>query len=175
MKRALLHRLCGMAGAVAMAFPVFVVAAESPAAENPDAAFFKTAAEGGLAEVQLGQLAQDKSPTPSVQAFGLMMMTDHAVANDKLKTIAESKDIDLPTTPSAGQMATQGKLSGLTGGAFDKYYIKDMLSDHHEAIKAFQKEASSGRDPDAKAFAAATLPTLKVHLKKIRTMTAAQG
>jgi putative membrane protein len=143
--------------------------------ENPDAAFYKKAAEGGIAEVQMGKLAQDKSPTDSVKEFGAMMVTDHSAANDKLMAIAAKKDIKLPTSPSVGQMATKAKLEVLSGDTFDKSYIKGMVKDHQEDIKEFQTEAASGQDPDAKAYAAATLPTLKTHLKKIKAIAAAQG
>jgi putative membrane protein len=145
------------------------------AADNPDASFYKKAAEGGLAEVELGKLAQDKSSTESVKEFGAMMIKDHSAANEKLKAIAEAKSIKLPTSPSVGQMATKTKLEVLGGKTFDKSYIKGMVADHKEDIKEFQKEASTGQDADAKAYAAATLPTLKAHLKKIEAIAAAQG
>jgi putative membrane protein len=72
-------------------------------------------------------------------------------------------------------MATKTKLEVLSGTAFDKSYVKGMVDDHKEDIKEFQKEASTGQDADAKAYAAATLPTLKAHLKKIQAIAAAQG
>ncbi|HTG18053.1 MAG TPA: DUF4142 domain-containing protein [Blastocatellia bacterium] len=165
-----MKKLCWAVISMSLALPVSVFAAD-----NPDASFYKKAAEGGLAEVELGKLAQDKSPTQSVKEFGSMMIKDHSAANEKLKAIAEAKSIKLPTSPSVGQMATKTKLEVLTGKTFDKSYIKGMVADHKEDIKEFQEEASSGQDADAKAFAAATLPTLKAHLKKIEAIAAAQG
>jgi putative membrane protein len=163
-------KLCWAVMSMSLALPVSVFAVD-----NPDASFYKKAAEGGLAEVELGKLAQDKSPTQSVKEFGSMMIKDHSAANEKLKAIAEAKSIKLPTNPSVGQMATKTKLEVLSGKTFDKSYIKGMVADHKEDIKEFQKEASEGQDADAKAFAAATLPTLKAHLKKIEAIAAAQG
>jgi putative membrane protein len=142
------------------------------AADNPDAGFYKHAAEGGISEVQLGNVAQEKSANPGVQEFGAMMVKDHTAANDKLKAIAASKGISLPTSASMGQMATKAKLEVLTGETFDKSYIKAMVKDHQEDIAEFKKEAASGQDPDAKAYAAATLPTLQKHLKKIQAIAA---
>ncbi|MDB6084015.1 MAG: outer membrane protein, partial [Gammaproteobacteria bacterium] len=95
--------------------------------------------------------------------------------NEKLKTIAASKNIKLPASPSVGQMATKTKLQVLTGDAFDKSYIKGMIEDHEEDIKEFRKEATSGQDAEAKAYAAATLPTLQTHLKKIQQIAASAG
>jgi putative membrane protein len=142
---------------------------------NPDASFYKKAAEGGLAEVELGNLAQKKSDDQSVKDFGAMMVKDHSAANDKLKALADSKNIKLPTKPSVGQMASKTKLEVLTGKTFDKSYIKGMVADHKKDIKEFKKEAASGQDPDAKAYAAATLPTLEGHLTKIESIAKDAG
>ena len=165
-----MNTVCGAVMSISLALPVSLFAAD-----NPDASFYKKAAEGGMVEVELGKLAQDKSPTQSVKDFGAMMIKDHSAANDRLKAIAERKEIKLPASPSVGQMATKAKLEVLSGTAFDKSYVKGMVDDHKEDIEEFQKEASTGQDADAKAYAAATLPTLKAHLKKIQAIAAAQG
>jgi putative membrane protein len=144
-------------------------------ADNPDATFYKHAAEGGMAEVELGNLAQEKAQSQSVKDFGAMMVKDHSAANDKLKSIAASKDVKLPSSPSVGQTATKTKLNVLSGDSFDKSYVKSMIKDHEEDIAEFKKEAASGQDPDAKAFAKSTLPTLQSHLKKIQAVAAEMG
>lgn len=154
-----------------LVFPFAAFGADS----NPDAAFYKHAAEGGMSEVDLGNLAQKKSSNGSVKDFGAMMVKDHTAANDKLKGVAASKNISLPTSASIGQMATKAKLEILSGDTFDKSYIKGMIKDHEEDIAMFKKEAASGQDPDAKALAVATLPTLRAHLKKIKSIATAVG
>jgi putative membrane protein len=78
-------------------------------------------------------------------------------------------------TPSVSQTATKGKLEVLSGDTFDKSYIKGTIKDHEDDIKAFEKESQSGQDTDAKAFATATLPTLREHLKMIRSIASAAG
>ena len=142
---------------------------------NPDASFFKRAAEGGIFEVDAGNLAQQKSTNQQVKDFGAMMVKDHSAANQKLQSIAASKSITLPTSASVGQMATKGKLDVLSGDTFDKSYIKSQLKAHQQTIALFKKEIASGQDPDAKAFASATLPTLRMHLKTIKTIAANEG
>jgi putative membrane protein len=160
---------------LAIAAVVSCFAAVSIAAENPDADFYKKAAEGGMAEVEMGKLAQDKSSNANVKDFGSMMVSDHSTSNEKLKAIAAKKNVKLPTSPSVAQMAAKTKLEVMTGATFDKSYIKGMVQDHQEDIQEFETEANSGKDPDAKAFAAASLPMLKAHLKKIQAVAAAQG
>jgi len=145
------------------------------AASDPDHKFYKTAAEGGLAEVQLGQLAEDKATDDAVKQFGAKMVTDHSSVNQKLQQLAQSKNITLPTSPSVMEMASKTKLEVLSGNTFDKSYIKGMVKDHEEDIALFKREARSGKDPDAKAFAVATLPTLQEHLKMIRSIATKDG
>jgi putative membrane protein len=154
-----------------LVLPVAAFAADA----TPDPAFYKHAAEGGIAEVEMGTLAQQKSDNPSVKDFGAMMVKDHSAANEKLKSVAAAKNISLPTSASMAQMANKAKLEILSGKAFDKSYIKGMIKDHDEDIAMFEKEAKSGQDPEAKAYAAATLPTLRAHLRKIKAIASSAG
>jgi putative membrane protein len=144
-------------------------------ADSPDAAFYKKAAEGGIAEVEAGNLAQTKSDSQKVKDFGAMMAKDHSAANDKLKAVAMTKDVTLPTSSSVGQMATKAKLEVLSGDTFDKSYIKGQIQAHRSTVALFQKEIATGQDPDAKAFAKATLPTVRSHLKAINAIAADAG
>jgi putative membrane protein len=139
---------------------------------NPDASFFKHAAEGGLFEVDAGTLAQQKSSNQAVKDFAAMMVKDHSAANQKLQSIAVSKSITLPTSASIKQMATKAKLDVLSGDTFDKSYIKSQIAAHEQTVALFNKEIAAGQDPDAKAFATQTLPTVRAHLKAIRSIAA---
>jgi putative membrane protein len=145
------------------------------AADIPDIAFYRSAAEGGIAEVDMGNLAQQQARNLSVKEFGAMMVKDHSAANEKLKALAESKNITLPATSSVDEVAAKAKLKALSGSSFDKSYIKGMIKDHEEDIAEFKKEAATGQDPEAKAFAKATLPTLEAHLKKIQSIAVDAG
>ncbi len=128
-----------------------------------------------MSEVELGQLAQQKASNPAVKQFGAMMIKDHSAANEKLKALAASKQVSLPDSPSLMQKASKEKLSMMSGDSFDKSYVKGMISDHKDDIKEFQKEISDGKDPQAKAFASATLPTLQMHLQRVQSIAASAG
>jgi putative membrane protein len=157
--------------ATILAMPMIALAAD----KSPDADFFKHAAEAGIAEVEAGQLAEQKGSSQAVKDFGAMMVKDHTAANDKLKSIAASENVDLPGKPGVKDMAAKAKLEVLSGDAFDKAYIKNQVGAHQQAVALFRKEAASGQDAQAKAFATATLPTLKSHLKKIDEIAAEAG
>jgi putative membrane protein len=134
---------------------------------SADQAFMMKAAQGGMAEVELGNLAVANAQSDSVKQFGQRMVDDHTKANDELKSIAGQKNVTLPASLDAKDAAMKNKMSGLKGAAFDKAYVADMVKDHKKDIAEFEKEANSGSDPDVKAFASKTLPTLKEHLSMI--------
>jgi putative membrane protein len=135
-----------------------------------DAHFAKEAAQGGMAEVKLGQLAQEKGSNDLVRSFGKRMVDDHSKANDKLKEVASRESITLPNDLSAKDQATSDRLSKLNGAAFDRAYARDMVKDHETDVAAFQKEANGGKTDSLKSFASETLPTLQDHLKQAKEM-----
>jgi putative membrane protein len=138
-----------------------------------DKAFVQKAAIGGLAEVEMGKMAQQKGSSDQVKQFGSRMVEDHSKANDDLKQVASSKGIALPTDLDAKHKAKMDKLEKLSGGQFDRAYMDDMVADHKEDVADFKKEASSGKDSDLKSFASKTLPTLEDHLKMAESTDAA--
>jgi putative membrane protein len=144
-------------------------------AGSPDQKFVLEAAMGGMEEVQLGQLAVSKAASDDVKQFGQHMVDDHSKANDELKALAASKNITLPTELAGKQKADYDKLSKLSGAAFDREYMKMMVDDHNKDVAEFQKESTSGKDPDVKAWAAKTLPTLQQHQTMAKEVDAKVG
>jgi putative membrane protein len=133
------------------------------------------AAQGGMAEVELGKLAADKASSDQVKQFGQKMVDDHGKANDELKTLAQNKNITLPADLDAKDKALKSRLEKLSGASFDRAYMQAMLKDHRADVSDFRKEANSGLDPDVKAFASKTLPTLESHLKLAQDDSKAVG
>lgn len=142
----------------------------APKWSTGDQKFVKEAAQGGMAEVELGQLAVAKGSSADVKAFGQRMVDDHTQASDKLKQLASKKGIQLPSNLDAKDRATKLRLSKLSGEQFDKAYMQDMVQDHKKDVAAFEQESNSGADADIKNFARQTLPTLESHLKAAETI-----
>lgn len=141
-------------------------------AKSSDTAFAMKAAQGGIAEVQLGKLASEKGGSPEVKAFGQQMVEDHSKANDQLKAIAQQENMTLPTNMDAKDQALYNKLQTMSGSQFDKVYVKNMVKDHEKDIKEFKKEADKGNNAQLKNFASSTLPILQGHLDKIKGIQA---
>jgi len=131
-----------------------------------DAAFMKHAAEAGLMEVRLAQLAQQKATSDDVKQYAKQLEAEHSKANDQLKQIAAQKKVDLPTTMGDKHQKMVSKLEGASADSFDREYMKMMVKDHKKDIKEFQKHADRSMDSDVKEFAQSTLPNLQKHLQQ---------
>jgi putative membrane protein len=128
--------------------------------------FATQAAVIGKAEIELGQLAVQKSQDKSVRDYAQRMVKDHQAADAKLKAIAGQENLKLPQTLDAEHQALKEKLSGLQGEAFDREYAKAMAKGHDKAVALFESASQAPQmTPELKEFAAATLPTLKQHME----------
>ena len=150
---------------------LFVASQASAELPSADKSFAMKAAQGGLAEVQDGQLAARKGGSPQVKQFGQRMVTDHTQANDELQQIAQQENLTLPTKPGTTQLAENRRLSGLTGGAFDSEYASYETRDHQQDVAEFRREAQSGKHPALKAFAQKYLPILRQHLQMAQALS----
>ena len=137
--------------------------------DKNSSAFAVEAASGGMMEVTLGQLAQQKGSNPRVQAFGAMMVSDHSKANTELQNIAAAKSFQLPSSLEKHQQHIND-ISKKEGKEFDKAYMKMMVNDHEQDIKAFEKAAANSSDSAIKGFASRTLPVLRVHLDSAKAI-----
>lgn len=130
-----------------------------------DKEFAANAGMASLAEIQMGQLALQKSSNADVKAFAQRMITDHTAASEKLKPIATAKGLALPTEITGDANAAYEHLSSLSGAEFDKAYAGHMVEDHQKAESLFMTESGTGGDADLRGFATETLPTIREHLK----------
>jgi putative membrane protein len=122
-------------------------------------------AQGDIAEVQAGKLAQDKAASAEVKKFGARMIEDHGRMLDEKKQMAQAKGVKLPDGPGKKHAAEMKKLQGLSGAAFDREYMGDMVKDHEEDLKAVQKTAKDAKDPELRAGAQKAEPIIKEHLE----------
>jgi putative membrane protein len=137
-----------------------------------DRQFVIDAAQGGMAEVQLGQLALERSRNPEVKQFARQMIQEHTRANERLMRLATQKGITPPTTPGPKYEASMSRLMQLSGESFDQAYMNEAgVNAHMESAAVYQRQAGLGQDPDLKAFAATILPRVQGHLEMASEMT----
>jgi putative membrane protein len=146
-----------------------------PASNQPNVAdrnFARAAAAGGLAEVELGQLADRNGHSSEAREFGQRMVNDHSKANNQLKQIAAAANIPLPNAPGPEDQAMREHLDKMQGDAFDRDYIRGQITAHQETAQLFEYEIGSGQDVQLKTFASQTLPVIMQHLEMAQTIDA---
>jgi putative membrane protein len=167
-------------GAALAALTLAMVAAAqdtAPArAGDADRKFVMEATGSGLAEVNLSRMALKSAGRQEVKDFAQHMVTDHSKANDELLALINRKGLSAAaaSTMPAPHRALADRLASLSGEEFDKLYMQQMVKDHEDAVKLFETQSKSGQDADLKAFAAKTLPTIKMHLEMARKVVGAK-
>jgi putative membrane protein len=132
-----------------------------------DQKFIQDAAKGGMMEVHMGQMGLERGSSPEVKSLSQHLINDHKAANQELAALAKQKGISLPGDDA--QMAASMP-AAKNREDFDKAFARTAVEDHQKDIAEFEKEASSGKDPDLKNWAAKTLPTLRAHLAEAQSL-----
>jgi len=154
------------AGILSAAAMAAIFAAPLALAANPTRAdaFMQKAIAGNLAEIKVGQLAQQKGATEGVRHFGAVLERDHSKANQQAMSAASSMGVTPPAQPSSKEQAEYRRLASLSGSEFDKAFVKEMVKDHEKDIEEYKKEAEATKSPAAN-YAQETLPDLQKHLQ----------
>ncbi len=131
-----------------------------------DAEFLVSAAEINLEEIELGRLAQSRGTSAEVKKLGEMIETEHSKASSDLKSLAESKQISIPTTLTDAGLNAQKELTEADAKDFDKKYVDMMVSGHKDAISKYEAASTSAKDIDVRNWATSTVTVLRQHLDK---------
>jgi putative membrane protein len=152
--------------AAAAAFSALSVSAQAP----DDQKFLTDAIRGNLAEVKVGELAQQRGQSKEVREYGEMLSKDHSKSLQQSKELAMKMGVSAPTEPTAQQQQKYEALSKLSGTEFDTTFLSQMARDHQEEIAKFSSQAQSGSKSEVATFAQQTLPTLRMHLEHAQSI-----
>jgi putative membrane protein len=139
---------------------------------TPDRLFVRAAAIGGMAEVEFGELAQQKAQDDAVKEFARRMVEDHGKANDRLTSIAKDAGIALPDEMDAEHQAMRDRLTEASGAAFDLVYLQGQIADHQKTAQLLEYEIGSGQQMELKNFASQVLPVVLQHLRSAQSIQA---
>jgi putative membrane protein len=140
-----------------------------------DKHFVSEALKGGMAEIQMGRLAQEKGSSSDVKNFGRKMVQDHTKLGDQMKQVASRLGVSVPQSPTILEQVEIKKLSGLSGSDFDQEYIKDMVKDHEDDLNDFKKDADDGTSPLVKNAATQGANVISGHLDMIKKIAGAHN
>jgi putative membrane protein len=140
------------------------------ALDRQDEIFLYEIAGAGMTEVEFGMLAQKNAASAEVKEFARHMVDDHGKANARLNALVQGSEVKLPTAMNGAYKNNLAELQKLKGAAFDRAYMKAQVDDHKKVVQLLEHQASAGKDPKLKAFAAETLPTTKRHLEMAQSL-----
>ncbi len=130
-----------------------------------DAKHLKDLAIANMSEVEAGKLALEKAQDAKVKDFAQHMVDDHGKMLDEVKSLAQSKGVELPSAPDAKHEKVMKKLQSASAANFDREYMRAMVKDHRDTLKLVQRTAKGAKDPDLKAAAQKAAPDIQDHLK----------
>lgn len=133
-----------------------------------DRNFMIQAAQGGMAEVQMGQLALKKTNNPRVRDFAQMMVKDHSELNSKLTPMATQLGVSLPTRMTSADAGAMSRLSRQSGSTFDRNYMASQKSAHTKALALFQDAGSQADNVNLRNFFAQNAETIAAHLEMLK-------
>lgn len=142
---------------------------DSNSKEN-DSEFLVDATEINLEEIAIGQLAQQKSTNPEIKKFGKMLVDDHTKLSGEVKTVAESRNISLPTSITEDGKEQYNKLNEKSGLDFDKKFVDMMIDGHEKAIDKFTKASKNSNDEEIKTWASNNIASLTAHLQHAKML-----
>jgi putative membrane protein len=136
--------------------------------------FAKKAGAAGAAEVEMGKLGAEKATNAEVKAFAQKMVTDHTKANKELMAAAKAKGLEVPTEPGLMHKGMREKFEHQSADHdFNEDFMEQMVRDHKSTVELFQTAANDTTlDPDLRALAKKTLPTLEQHLADAQKLEA---
>jgi putative membrane protein len=141
-------------------------------ANTQDRLFARLATSGGMAEVELGKLAEQKGQRDEIKTFARRMVQDHSKANAQLASLAKQAGIPLPNELDAEHQAMRAELDKVSGAQFDLAYMRGQVVDHQKTVLLLQWEISFGQDADLQKFASQILPGVLEHLQTAQNIMA---
>lgn len=131
-------------------------------------AFISKGMEGDQSEIQMGQLAEQKSQSNDVKQLAQKLVNDHTQMDEKwFKPLAKQMDVSEPKGPSKKDKKMAEKMQSLSGNDFDTQYLTMMAKDHKKDLKEFQDEANSAQNPNVKQVAQQGATVISQHLQLI--------
>jgi putative membrane protein len=144
---------------------------EAPSNKNTeDVDFLVEAMRTGLAEVQLGELAAQRSYDPRVRDYGTKLKNDHGAQVAEIERMLQPLRVSIPTEPSTKAQAQHAALARLTGEQFDAAFIEAMIASHTEAIEQYGAQTHANPDRALADFASKSLPVLREHLAMAQSL-----
>lgn len=140
-----------------------------------DQAFVREMMQSDAVEVQLGQLAQEKSQSDDVKQFAEKMVENRKRLDEQLAALAKQMDVSQPNGPDKKTKKEIEKMQALSGPQFDEEYIRTIQKAHEKDVKSFKQAAESSQNPNVQKTAQTDAPVIEQHLAAIQKLAQAHN
>ena len=147
----------------------------SPQSSMIDQAFVREMMQSDAVEVQLGQLAQEKSQSDDVKQLAGKMVENRKRLDDQLAPLAKQMDIRQPSGPDKKTKKEIEKMQALAGSQFDEEYIRTIEKAHEKDVKSVKQAAESSQNPVVQKTAQTDAPVIEQHLAAIQKLAQAHN
>jgi putative membrane protein len=130
-----------------------------------DKQYLTSSIQGDRFEIAGGNLAQAKSQNPKVRALGVRLVKDHTKSLHEAVRLAHRLGVDVPKSPTPSQRWELQIVGSLSGTAFDQWYARLEVADHHQDITEAADEVTDGINQQVRSSAHKEIPTLREHLR----------
>jgi putative membrane protein len=130
-----------------------------------DRRFAKDLLEKGMAQIQLAQLAMQKTSDSQVKDYAQQVVKDRTAIDGAVENVAKRLGVSVPSKLSHGDRKSLEKLSGLSGSDFDQAFLKQMIRNHKDEVGSCHDEVSNGQDPGLRNLANQAADTFNSHLQ----------
>jgi putative membrane protein len=124
--------------------------------------FMNEAALDGMLEIELGKVAAQKATDIHIKRYARRMIKDHTKIAERLKVLADSKKIPLPTVLPKEDLEHIAELQKMPVNEFQKHYMGMMVKGHVKALELFKSATTSGDSP-LQNFAIPALRKIEQH------------
>ncbi|GAB3459065.1 hypothetical protein GCM10027321_15930 [Massilia terrae] len=127
--------------------------------------FLIEAMQDAMAEIQICELAIERSQNPDVKKFAQSMIDEHGRMGHELEQLAGEKQLEVPRAIRPEQEMTVDELSALSGRDFEQRWIQYNIDVHERDTKVFRHYAEDQSDREIAAMAKKQGAALAKHLK----------
>jgi putative membrane protein len=160
-----IHRSLALGLAVLATAGATAASAQAAALSGLDKTYLSGSIQGDRFEIAGGKLALSKSQNAKVRALGARLVKDHGKSLAESSRMAHHFGLDVPKAPTPSQRWELQILGTLSGPAFDQWYSRLEVADHHQDITEAAGEVTDGTDQQVRSAAHDEIPILRQHLR----------
>ena len=155
--------------------PALPSAASTYTLSTADAAFLQQVDAIDLTQVSIATLAATHSNSDVVKAFAATVVSDHTTNRKAVAKVASDANLTVTDKLNAGDEAHVASFGHLYGAAFDRVFLREIVSVQTPALSSALATASqSGGTADIKTLASDTTKMLKDHTTRAQDLSGAK-